>query len=173
MRDGFNITAVSVKKGDENLLSRSNDLRHYQCPTQQCIMWIGRLRPTDILKLINNYIEVFGPQHEKLKSLTTEITNEEIALTTKLRNLEATISNSLTGKDFVNKGDEAALSSYQNSISCLVGKLTIMNNFMDEADELRQKTFSMMHKVLNTRQKVMTLFTIHDHLTRITTLSNM
>ncbi|XP_071696539.1 transcription factor TGA2.1-like [Rutidosis leptorrhynchoides] len=124
-------------------------------------------------QLINNHIEVFGTKLEKMKSLTAEITNEEIALTTKFRDLEATISNTLTGKDFVNKGDETTMSSYHNSMSFLVGKLIIMHNFMDEADELRQKTFSGMHRVLTTRQRVMTFFTIHDHLTRIATLANM
>ncbi|XP_071712257.1 transcription factor TGA2.1-like [Rutidosis leptorrhynchoides] len=128
-------------------------------------MWIGGLHPTDMLQLINNHVEVFGPQLEKMKSLTSEITNEEIALTTKFKNIEATISNTLTGKHFVNKGDKVAMSNYYNSKSFLVGKLTIMHKYMDETGELRQKTFSRMHKVLTTRQRVMTLFTIHDHLT--------
>ncbi|XP_071688355.1 transcription factor TGA2.1-like [Rutidosis leptorrhynchoides] len=122
-------------------------------------MWIGGLRPTDMPQLIDNRTEVFGPQLEKMKSLTSEITNKEIALSTKFRNLEVTISNTLTGKYFVIKGNEVSMSSYYNSMSFLVGKLTIMHNFMDE------KIFSGMHIVLTTRQIVMTLFTIHDRLT--------
>ncbi|XP_071712633.1 transcription factor TGA2.1-like [Rutidosis leptorrhynchoides] len=120
-----------------------------------------------------NHIEFFGPQIEKMNFLNSDIMNKEIALTTKFTNLEANISNTLTGKEFVNKGDEAAMSSYANSMSSLVEKLTIMHNFVDEADELRQKTISGMHKVLTTRQRVTALFTIHDHLNRLTTLSNM
>ncbi|XP_071719314.1 TGACG-sequence-specific DNA-binding protein TGA-2.1-like [Rutidosis leptorrhynchoides] len=116
-------------------------------------MWIGGLHPTDMLQLINNHIEVFGPKLEKIKSLTSEITNEEIALPTKFRNLKATISNTLTGKDSVNKGDEAAMSSCHNSMSFLVEKLTIMHNFMDVADDLQHRTFSEMHKLLTTRPK--------------------
>ncbi|XP_071738943.1 transcription factor TGA1-like [Rutidosis leptorrhynchoides] len=69
---------------------------NWMCHTQRCIMWIGGLRPTDMLQLINNHIEVFGPKLEKMKFLTSEITNEEIALTGKFKNLEFTISNTLT-----------------------------------------------------------------------------
>ncbi|XP_071739923.1 TGACG-sequence-specific DNA-binding protein TGA-2.1-like [Rutidosis leptorrhynchoides] len=145
----------------------------WMSPAHLSTMWVGGFRPTDMLKLISNHIEIYGPQIEKMKFLNSDIMNEEIALTTKFTNLEANISNTLTGKEFVNKGDEAAMSSYANSMSSLVGKFTIMHNFLNEADELRQKTISGMHEVLTTRQRVTALFAIHDHLKRLSTLSNM
>ncbi|XP_071714221.1 transcription factor TGA2.1-like [Rutidosis leptorrhynchoides] len=145
----------------------------WMTPAQRCTMWIGGLRPTDILQLIKNHVEVFGRQLLEIDNLSSNISKEQIALTSKFTKLEATISNTLIGPEFINKGDEAAMTSYYNSMSSLVGKLTIMHNFMNEADELRQKTFSGIHKILTTRQRVMALFTIHDHLNRLTTLSNM
>ncbi|XP_071727469.1 TGACG-sequence-specific DNA-binding protein TGA-2.1-like [Rutidosis leptorrhynchoides] len=115
----FNIKKIAAKVDVFSILYGT-----WMSPAHLSTMWVGGFRPTDMLKLISNHIEIFGPQIEKMKFLNSDIMNEEIALTTKFTNLEANISNTLTGKEFVNKGDEAAMSSYANSMSSLVGKFT-------------------------------------------------
>ncbi|XP_071688315.1 TGACG-sequence-specific DNA-binding protein TGA-2.1-like [Rutidosis leptorrhynchoides] len=129
----------------------------WMTPAQRCTMWIGGIRPTDMLKLIKNHIELFGTI--EMESLSTNISKQQNELTSK--------------QDFVNKGDEAAMTNYLSSMSSLVEKLTIMHDFMSEADVLRHKTLSSIHKILKTRQRVLALFTIHDHIKRLTTLSDM
>ncbi|XP_071713012.1 TGACG-sequence-specific DNA-binding protein TGA-2.1-like [Rutidosis leptorrhynchoides] len=145
----------------------------WMTPTQRCTMRIGGIRPTDMLKLIKNHIELFGSQTIEMESLSTNISKQQNELTSKFTKLEATISNTLIGQDFINKGDEAAMTNYLSSMSSLVGKLTTMHEFMSEADALRHKTLSSIHKILKTRQHVLALFTIHDHIKRLTTLSDM
>ncbi|XP_071705359.1 transcription factor TGA2.1-like [Rutidosis leptorrhynchoides] len=136
-------------------------------------MWFGGLRPTHLLQLIKNHIDIIGIQLEKIEFLRSYILNEETTLTKNFTSLEDSISHTLIGKEFVNKGDESDISNYANSMSSLVRKLTIIQNFMDQADELRKKALSETKSIVKSKRQVMVLFAIHDHLKILVTLSNM
>ncbi|XP_071719042.1 transcription factor TGA2.1-like [Rutidosis leptorrhynchoides] len=137
-------------------------------------MWVGGFRPTHILQLITNHVEIMGSMRiEKMECLKDAMINEENELSNEVHKLEAIISNILIGNSFVNKGDEAAISNYANCMSSLVGKLTILHNFINQADQLREKTITEIQKILTTKQQVMALYAIHDHLQRLVTLTNL
>ncbi|XP_071709017.1 TGACG-sequence-specific DNA-binding protein TGA-2.1-like [Rutidosis leptorrhynchoides] len=129
-------TIFNIKKNASKIHVFTIIYRSWMTHAQRCTMWIGGIRPTKMLKLIKNHIELFGSQSIAMESLSTNISNQQNKLTSKFTKLEATISNTLIGQDFVNKGDEAAMTNYLTSMSSLVGKLTIMHDFMSEADAL-------------------------------------
>ncbi|XP_071728985.1 transcription factor TGA2.2-like [Rutidosis leptorrhynchoides] len=90
----------------------------WMSPAHSCVMWIGGILPSDTLKLIMNNIELSQQQHQKieiLKSINYPI-QEEAKITNEVDSLKKDLSDTFSGKSFVDKGDQYAMSNYKNKM---------------------------------------------------------
>ncbi|XP_071740563.1 transcription factor HBP-1b(c38)-like [Rutidosis leptorrhynchoides] len=94
-------------------------------PPARCIMWIGGFRPSNVIELLINHVEMSNEQKKKMLTLKAILMKEETKSTIELDNLQITIDTSLSGQDFVNKWDACAMTNFATHMSALTGKFTI------------------------------------------------
>ncbi|XP_071727190.1 transcription factor TGA2.1-like [Rutidosis leptorrhynchoides] len=109
----------------------------WMSPAQQTLMWIGGLRPSDILILITNHLELSSIQTEKMESLKISTLKKEADISNIMDRLKNNIGSTFIGKCFVDKGDYAAMSNYRNNVFELMEKLTVFQDILNQADALR------------------------------------
>ncbi|XP_071738873.1 transcription factor TGA2.1-like [Rutidosis leptorrhynchoides] len=80
------------------------------------VMWIGGIRPSDILTLILNHVELYTNQSEKINLLKKTTTKDENNISNKVDLLKQNISQTFVGHSFVYKGDDPASSKYHNQM---------------------------------------------------------
>ncbi|XP_071714847.1 uncharacterized protein [Rutidosis leptorrhynchoides] len=142
-------------------------------PTLSTIMWIGGIRPSDIIKLILNHIELSTQQLAKIENLKLLTLQQETQLINKVHTLKHEISETFVGKSFVDKGDTAAMSNYTNNMFEQIGRLSAMENYLSQADTLRATTYKEIQTILTLRQTVMAFYVVHKHVKRLQSWNNL
>ncbi|XP_071732008.1 transcription factor TGA2.3-like [Rutidosis leptorrhynchoides] len=102
----------------------------------QFLAWLGGLRPSNIIKLITNHVELSEEQIGKMESLKYTTLQEEMKITTSVQNLEDNLADSFSGKCFVDKGDFSAMNNFSNQISENLGKISVVSSFCDQVNYL-------------------------------------
>ncbi|XP_071735094.1 transcription factor TGA2.1-like [Rutidosis leptorrhynchoides] len=136
-------------------------------------MWIGGFRPSDDIELTINHVELFTEQKKKFLRLKDNLMKQESDTTKELDSLQKIISNYLSGNDFVNKGDECAMTNFSSHMSTLTGKFTILIDIMEKADILLQQSLTEMRRIMKETQQVAAVMTINDYFKRFFTLNNI
>ncbi|XP_057477731.1 transcription factor TGA2.3-like isoform X1 [Actinidia eriantha] len=65
------------------------------------------------------------------------------------------------------------VADYMGQMAIAMGKLATLENFLHQADLLRQQTLQQMHRILTTRQAARALLVISDYATRLRALSSL
>ncbi|OMP06789.1 hypothetical protein COLO4_07887 [Corchorus olitorius] len=65
------------------------------------------------------------------------------------------------------------LSDYMGQMAIAMGKLATLENFLHQADLLRQQTLQQLHRILTTRQAARALLVINDYTSRLRALSSL
>ncbi|XP_071726259.1 transcription factor TGA2.3-like [Rutidosis leptorrhynchoides] len=141
--------------------------------TARCIMWMGGFRPSDVIELIMNHVEMLNGQKSKFDNLKEQFLNEEGEISKEFEDLQRNIATSLTGQDFVNKGDECAMTNFASHMSSLTGKFTIFLDLMEKGDRLREKTLKEIRSILKEKQQAASMLTLSDYFNRLVALTNL
>ncbi|XP_071700390.1 transcription factor TGA2.1-like [Rutidosis leptorrhynchoides] len=123
-------------------------------------------------ELITNHVLLSEQQAEKMEALKLAAQKEETNITTNITNLRDTLNNSFSGKSFVDKGDFSAMNGFSNQMSENLGRLSVLKNYYDQADELRIHILQKMLDVLKIRQRSMTLLSIHNYQKQLTSFNH-
>ncbi|KAE9451060.1 hypothetical protein C3L33_17058, partial [Rhododendron williamsianum] len=65
------------------------------------------------------------------------------------------------------------VADYMGQMAIAMGKLATLENFLHQADLLRQQTLQQMHRILTTRQAARALLVISDYMSRLRALSSL
>ncbi|KAH7315570.1 hypothetical protein KP509_21G055300 [Ceratopteris richardii] len=164
--DLFRLKGTAIKADVFHIVSGM-----WKSPAERCFMWMGGFRPSELLKVI--LIPQLEPLSEQqllaVCNLQQSSQQAEDALSQGMealqQNLADTLSNGSLGASHV--------ANYMSQMATAMGKLSTLENFVRQADNLRQQTLQQMHRILTTRQAARGLLAMGDYFSRLRALSSL
>eukprot|EP00249_Psilotum_nudum_P020269 c27629_g1_i9 orf=466-1491(-) len=142
----------------------------WKTPAERCFMWMGGFRPSELLKILIPQIEPLTEQQLlAVCNLQQSSQQAEDALSQGMEALQQNLADTLS------TGSLGApnVSNYVGQMAMAMGKLGTLENFVRQADNLRQQALQQMHRILTTRQAARGLLAMGDYLSRLRALSSL
>ncbi|RZC84053.1 hypothetical protein C5167_046837 [Papaver somniferum] len=171
-------------------------------PAERCFLWMGGFRPSDILKessldfrkynlffARNNYPTTPGlgqithwaivlPQVDPLTEqqlmgicgLQQSSQQAEEALSQGLEQLHQSLAETIAGNSL---NESANVGNYMGQMAVALGKLSNLEGFVRQADNLRQQTLHQLRRILTVRQAVRCFLAIGEYYNRLRALSSL
>ncbi|CAN1244742.1 Transcription factor HBP-1b(c1) (Fragment) [Linum perenne] len=148
----------------------------WKTPAERCFMWIGGFRSSELLKIVGNHLEPLTDQQlVGICNLQQSSQQAEDALSQGMEALQQSLVDSLSSTSL--RPDAAGcgvnVADYMGQMAIAMGKLATLENFLHQADLLRQQTLQQLHRILTTRQAANALLVISDYTSRLRALSSL
>nr|WGO51572.1 TGACG-binding transcription factor 4 [Saccharum hybrid cultivar ROC22] len=164
----FKVKGVAAKADVFHILSGM-----WKTPAERCFLWLGGFRPSELLKLLANHLEPLTEQQMLgLNNLQQSSQQAEDALSQGMEALQQSLAETLAGS-LGPSGSSGNVASYMGQMAMAMGKLGTLENFLRQADNLRQQTLHQMQRILTIRQASRALLAIHDYFSRLRALSSL
>uniref|UniRef100_A0A7N0UN25 Uncharacterized protein n=1 Tax=Kalanchoe fedtschenkoi TaxID=63787 RepID=A0A7N0UN25_KALFE len=139
----------------------------WRTPAERFFLWIGGFRPSELLNVLMPQLEPLSEQqHQSVSKLRQSSQQAEDALSQGIDRLQQTLSQSIASQPV---GEGRHLSQMVIEIE----KLDALENFLNQADHLRQQTLQHMSRILTTRQAARGLLALGEYFHRFRTLSSL
>ncbi|KAG0546401.1 hypothetical protein BDA96_02G444200 [Sorghum bicolor] len=164
----FKVKGVAAKADVFHILSGM-----WKTPAERCFLWLGGFRPSELLKLLANHLEPLTEQQMLgLNNLQQSSQQAEDALSQGMEALQQSLAETLAGS-LGPSGSSGNVANYMGQMAMAMGKLGTLENFLRQADNLRQQTLHQMQRILTIRQASRALLAIHDYFSRLRALSSL
>ncbi|KAF0907603.1 hypothetical protein E2562_018408 [Oryza meyeriana var. granulata] len=164
----FKVKGVAAKADVFHILSGM-----WKTPAERCFLWLGGFRPSELLKLVSNHLEPLTEQQLLgLNNLQESSQQAEDALSQGMEALQQSLADTLAGS-LGSSGSSGNVANYMGQMAMAMGKLGTLENFLCQADNLRQQTLHQMQRILTIRQASRALLAIHDYFSRLRALSSL
>lgn len=164
----FRLKGVGAKSDIFHMLSGM-----WKTPAERCFMWIGGFRSSELLKIIATYLEPLTEQQLMgICNLQQSSQQAEDALSQGMEALQQSLVDTLSS-NCLGPSSSGVVADYMGQMAIAMGKLATLENFVHQADLLRQQTLQQLHRILTTRQAARALLVIHDYTTRLRALSSL
>ncbi|XP_042458604.1 transcription factor TGA2.3-like isoform X3 [Zingiber officinale] len=164
----FRLKGIAAKADVFHILSGM-----WKTPAERCFLWLGGFRSSELLKLLANQLEPLTEQQLMgICNLQQSSQQAEDALSQGMEALQQSLAETLAGS-LGPSGSSGNVANYMGQMAMAMGKLGTLENFLRQADNLRQQTLQQMHRILTTRQSARALLAIHDYLSRLRALSSL
>ncbi|CAI9287595.1 unnamed protein product [Lactuca saligna] len=165
-------TAVTSHRSDNELRSLvENATSHFN---ERCFLWIGGFRSSELLKLLVSHLEPLTEQQlASIDHLQQTSLQAEEALSQGMDALQQSLAQTLASDAPVVPAGSSGMANYMGQMAMAMGKLGSLENFLRQADHLREKTLQQMHTILTTRQSARALLAINDYFSRLRALSTL
>ncbi|KAL3501678.1 hypothetical protein ACH5RR_036127 [Cinchona calisaya] len=145
----------------------------WKTPAERCFMWLGGFRSSEILKILGNQLEPLTDQQLiGICNLQQSSQQAEDALSQGMEALQQSLVETLSCNSLGPNGS-GNVADYMGQMAIAMGKLATLENFLHQADLLRQQTLQQMHRILTTRQAARALLVISDYMSRLRALSSL
>lgn len=145
----------------------------WKTPAERCFLWLGGFRSSELLKLLINQLEPLTEQQlVGICNLQHSSQQAEDALSQGMEALQQSLAETLAGS-LGPSGSSGNVANYMGQMAMAMGKLGTLENFLRQADNLRQQTLQQMHRILTTRQSARALLAISDYFSRLRALSSL
>ncbi|GMH27519.1 hypothetical protein Nepgr_029362 [Nepenthes gracilis] len=145
----------------------------WKTPAERCFMWLGGFRSSELLKILVNHLEPLTEQQlVGLCSLQQSSQQAEDALSQGMEALQQSLVETLSS-DCLGPSGSGNVADYMGQMAVAMGKLATLENFVHQADLLRQQTWQQMHRIMMTRQVARALLIIHEYKVRLRVLSSL
>ncbi|XP_062194789.1 transcription factor TGA2-like isoform X2 [Phragmites australis] len=143
----------------------------WRSPAERCFLWLGGFRPSEVIKMLLSHVEplteqqivgVYGLQQSALET--------EEALNQGLDALYQSLSDTVVS-DALSCTSNVA--NYMGQMAAAMNKVSTLEGFVRQAENLRQQTLHRLHQVLTTRQMARSLLAVSDYFHRLRTLSSL
>jgi len=143
----------------------------WRSPAERCFLWLGGFRPSEVIKMLLGHVEplteqqivgVYGLQQSALET--------EEALSQGLDALYQSLSDTVIS-DALSCTPNVA--NYMGQMGLAIHKLSTLEGFVRQAENLRQQTLHRLHQVLTTRQMARSLLAMADYFHRLRALSSL
>ncbi|MCL7049613.1 hypothetical protein MKW94_000738, partial [Papaver nudicaule] len=161
-------------------------------PAERCFLWMGGFRPSELLKILMPQLDPLTEQQLiGICSLQESSQQAEEALSQGLEQLQYSLSETISS----GTGNSANASGVSNSVSLAnfshhqhepgnvadfmghmamaLGKLSNLEGFLRQADNLRQQTLHQMRRILTARQAARCFLAIGEYYNRLRALSSL
>ncbi|XP_076941984.1 transcription factor PERIANTHIA-like [Bidens hawaiensis] len=163
--DIFRLKSIAAKSDVFHMLSGM-----WKSPAERCFMWIGGFRSSELLKILGNHLEPLTDQQLMgICNLQQSSQQAEDALSQGMEALQQSLVDTLS-VGFTSSGNVA---DYMGQMAIAMGKLATLENFLHQADLLRQQTLQQLQRILTTRQAARALLVISDYMSRLRALSSL
>ncbi|MED6184795.1 bZIP transcription factor tga10 [Stylosanthes scabra] len=143
----------------------------WKTPTERCFMWIGGFRPSELIKVIMAQIEPLTEQQILGICGLQQTTREaEEALSQGLEALNQSLTETITSDSLSSPPN---MVNYMGQMAVAMSKLSTIEGFLRQADNLRHQTLHRLHQVLTTRQSARCLLAIAEYFHRLRALSSL
>ncbi|CAI9105623.1 OLC1v1004592C2 [Oldenlandia corymbosa var. corymbosa] len=156
----FQLKGVAVKSDVFHLITGM-----WTTPAERCFLWMGGFRPSELIKMLiaqldplteQQVVGIYGLQHSSQQA--------EEALTQGLEQLQQSLVETIASGT-VNDG--------MHHMAVALGKLTNLEGFVRQADNLRQQTLHHLPRILTVRQVARCFLVIGEYYGRLRALSSL
>ncbi|KAK9118487.1 hypothetical protein Scep_016580 [Stephania cephalantha] len=166
--DMFRLKSMGAKHDVFHMLSGM-----WTTPVERCFMWLGGFRSSELLRILGDSLEPLTDQQVmSVCNLQQSSVQAEDALSQGMEALQQSLAESLSSASLGPSGS-GNVSNYMSQMAIAMGKLGTLENFLHQADLLRQQTMRQMHRILTTRQAARALLVINDYFSRLRALSSL
>ncbi|KAI3976209.1 hypothetical protein MKX01_019155 [Papaver californicum] len=163
----FQLKATVTKSDIFHMLSGM-----WKTPAERFFMWLGGFRSSELLKILGNHLEPLTDQQLMgICNLQQSSQQAEDALSQGMEALQQSLSETLSAGSLGPGSGNVA--DYMGQMAIAMGKLGTLENFLNQADLLRQQTLQQMHRILTTRQAARAFLVINDYFSRLRALSSL
>ncbi|CAA6654434.1 unnamed protein product [Spirodela intermedia] len=154
--DIFRLKSIAAKADVFHILSGM-----WKTPAERCFLWLGGFRSSELLKLLVSHLE--------------PLTEQQMAGICNLQqtSLQQSLSETLASGSLGTAGSSGNVANYMGQMAMAMGKLGTLENFLRQADNLRQQTLQQMHRTLTIRQSARAHLAINDYFSRLRALSSL
>ncbi|XP_016453970.1 bZIP transcription factor TGA10-like isoform X1 [Nicotiana tabacum] len=143
----------------------------WKTPAERCFMWMGGFRPSELLKIILSQIEPLTEQQLMgICGLQQSTQEAEDALSQGLEALNHSLSDTIAS-DALSCPQNMA--NYMGQMALAMNKLSTLEGFVRQADNLRHQTIHRLHQLLTTRQAARCFLAIAEYFHRLRALSSL
>ncbi|KAK1280625.1 hypothetical protein QJS04_geneDACA015031 [Acorus gramineus] len=165
----FRLKGVAAKADVFHVLSGM-----WKTPAERCFLWLGGFRSSELLKLLASQLEPLTEQQLiDICNLQQSSQQAEDALSQGMEALQQSLAETLASGSLGPSGSSGNVANYVGHMAMAMGKLGTLENFLRQADNLRQQTLQQMHRILTTRQSARALLAISDYFSRLRALSSL
>ncbi|CAK9235201.1 unnamed protein product [Sphagnum troendelagicum] len=163
----FRLKAVAARSDVFHIVSGM-----WKTPVERiCFMWMGGFRPSQLLKILIPQIEPLTEQQlVGICNLQQSSQEAEDALSQGMealqQSLAETVANGLLGRS-------PTVANYMSQMTMAMSKLSMLESFVHQADNLRRQVMQQMLRILTTHQAARGLLGISDHFTCLQALSSL
>ncbi|XP_031393218.1 transcription factor TGA1-like isoform X3 [Punica granatum] len=184
-------SALQAQVGDVELrLLVDNGLKHYQdlfrmkadaakadvfylmsgtwrTSAERFFLWIGGFRPSELLNVLIPQIETLTEQQLLgVCNLRHSSQQAEDALSQGMDKLQQTLAQEVAA-------NQLGAGNFGSQVAAAMEKLEALENFVSQADHLRQQTMLRMSRILTTRQAARVLLALGEYFHRLRALSSL
>lgn len=164
----FRLKSLGAKSDVFHMLSGM-----WKTPAERCFMWLGGFRSSELLKILGNHLEPLTEQQLMgICNLQQSSQQAEDALSQGMEALQQSLVETLSSPSLGPCGS-GNVGDYMGQMAIAMGKIATLENFLHQADLLRQQTLQQMHRILTTRQAARALLVINDYISRLRALSSL
>ncbi|XP_009336601.2 transcription factor TGA2.3 isoform X1 [Pyrus x bretschneideri] len=164
----FRLKSIAAKIDVFHMLSGM-----WKTPAERCFMWLGGFRSSELLKILGNHLEPLTDQQLMgICNLQQSSQQAEDALSQGMEALQQSLVETLSSPSHCPTGSDN-VADYMGQMAIAMGKLATLENFLHQADLLRQQTLQQLHRILTTRQAARALLVISEHFSRLRALSSL
>ncbi|KAJ7947988.1 Transcription factor like [Quillaja saponaria] len=132
-------------------------------PAERCFLWMGGFRPSDLIKMLEQQLQPLAEQQlVAIYSLQHSSTQAEEELSQGLEQLQQSVVDTISGG--------LAVDGMQQMVVAMA-KLSNLEVFVRQADNLRQHTLHQMYRLLTVRQAARCFLVIGEYYGRLRALS--
>ncbi|XP_020114447.1 transcription factor TGA2.3-like [Ananas comosus] len=165
----FRLKGIAAKADVFHMLSGM-----WKTPAERCFLWLGGFRSSELLKLLTGQLEPLSEQQVAgICNLQQSSQQAEDALSQGMEALQQSLAETLTSGSPGPAGPSGNVANYMGQMAMAMGKLGTLENFLRQADNLRQQTLQQMLRILTTRQSARALLAISDYFSRLRALSSL
>ncbi|KAL8227191.1 hypothetical protein R6Q57_017023 [Mikania cordata] len=135
-------------------------------PAERCFLWMGGFRPSELIKMLTVQLDPLTEQQVLgIYNLQQSSQQAEEALNQGLDQLHQSLVDTVAS-GLLNDGAV-------HHMAVALGKLSNLEGFVRQADNLRQRTLHQLHKILTVRQAAKCFLVISEYYGRLRTLSSL
>ncbi|XP_073284471.1 transcription factor HBP-1b(c38)-like [Primulina huaijiensis] len=146
----------------------------WKTPAERCFMWLGGFRSSDLLKIIGQQIKpLIELQFADICNLQQCCQEAEDALSQGMKALQHSVAGTLFSHDSLDPCTSAKIADYMGQMSIAMTKLVSLEDFLHQADLLRQQTLQQLLRILTIRQAAHALIVISDYKSKFRALNSL
>ncbi|KNA16657.1 hypothetical protein SOVF_086720 [Spinacia oleracea] len=158
--DIFRLKGVAAKSDIFHLITGM-----WTTPAERCFLWMGGFRPSELIKMLTAQLDPLTEQQLMgIYSLQHSSQQAEEALTQGLDQLQQSLVDTIA---------TSTVTDGMHQMAIALGKLSNLEGFIRQADNLRQQTLHQLRRILTIRQAARCFLVIGEYYGRLRALSSL